>query len=307
MVGAVRNPFYDLMALTVGLNNTTVFSLKRRNLTMRYKEVFKMTLGLLFSGLMATGAAAQSASTPAKPRVIKVATGGIAPYADILQFALDHSDLKKEGIDVQVIAISDFVQINPLTEQKQIDANFFQHFPFLDQSNHDNHTHLVPVVPVFTSVFGAYSRRYKNIKDLPDGSLIVFPNDPANSGRSLALFADYGLITLRPGAGIKATQADIASNPHRYKFREVDQLMLTRTLDDADLVAINAAYVLQLGMRPAKDALITEKVDRFPSGLVARPDNKNDEAIQKLAKALTTPQVHEFMVQKFGDSVKPLF
>ena len=307
MVGAVPKPFYDLMALTVGLNNTTVFTLKRRDSTMRYKEVFKMTLGLAFSGLMATGAAAQSAATPAKPRVIKVATGGIAPYADILQFALDHSDLKKDGIDVQVIAISDFVQINPLTEQKQIDANFFQHFPFLDQSNHDNHTHLVPVVPVFTSVFGAYSRRYKNIKDLPDGSLIVFPNDPANSGRSLALFADYGLITLRPGAGIKATQADIAGNPHKYKFREVDQLMLTRTLDDADLVAINAAYVLQLGMRPAKDALITEKVDRFPSGLVARPDNKNDEAIQKLAKALTTSQVHEFMVQKFGDSVKPLF
>jgi len=278
---------------------------------MRYKEVLKTTIGLTFASLLvigATSASAQSASSPpAKARVLKVATGGVAPYADILQFALDHSDLKKQGIDVQVVPITDFVQINPLTEQKQVDANFFQHFPFLDQSNHDNHTHLVPVVPVFTSVFGAYSRRYKNIKDLPDDGLIVFPNDPANSGRSLALFADYGLITLRPGAGIKATEADIVGNPHHFKFREVDQLMLTRTLDDADLVAINAAYILQLGMRPSKDALITEKVDRFPSGLVARPDNKNDDGIQKLAKALTTPEVRQFMTQKFGDSVKPLF
>ncbi|MDR5836481.1 MetQ/NlpA family ABC transporter substrate-binding protein [Caballeronia sp. LZ034LL] len=272
------------------------------------KTVLKLAIGVIASGLLAAGAQAQVAhAAPAKPRVLKVATGGVAPYADILKFALDHSDLKQQGIDVQVVQMTDFVQINPLTAQKQLDANFFQHFPFLDQSNHDNHTQLVPVTPVFTSVFGAYSRRYKSIKDLPDGSLIVFPNDPANSGRSLALFADYGLITLRPGAGIKATQADIAGNPHHFKFREVDQLMLTRTLDDADLVAINAAYILQLGMSPAKDALITEKVDRFPSGLVARPDNKNDEAVQKLAKALTTPEVRQFMTQKFGDSVKPLF
>ncbi|AQH02725.1 hypothetical protein A9R05_27815 [Burkholderia sp. KK1] len=270
---------------------------------MLHRTVLKFALSVLVSGLLATGASAQTA----KPRVLKVATGGVAPYADILKFALDHSDLKQQGVDVQVVQMTDFVQINPLTEQKQLDASFFQHFPYLDQSNHDHQTHLVPVVPVFTSVFGAYSKRYKSIKDLPDGSLIVFPNDPANSGRSLALFADYGLITLRPGAGIKATQADIASNPHRFKFREVDQLMLTRTLDDADLVAINAAYILQLGMSPSKDALITEKVDRFPSGLVARPDNKNDEAVQKLAKALTTPEVRQFMTQKFGDSVKPLF
>jgi D-methionine transport system substrate-binding protein len=274
---------------------------------MYCKLVYSILIGLGVYGAVSTDAYAQTAASAVKPQVLKVGTGGVAPYSDILKFALDHSNLKQQGVNVQVVEVTDFVQLNPLTEQKQLDANFFQHVPYLEQSNHDNHTHLVPVVPVFTSVFGAYSRRYKRIQDLPDGALIVFPNDPANSGRSLAMFADYGLITLRPGSGIKATEADIATNPHHFKFREVEQLMLTRTLDDADLVAINASYVLQIGLSPAKDALITEKVDRFPSGLVARPDNKDSDAVQKLAKALTTPDVKAFIKTKFGDSVKPIF
>lgn len=248
----------------------------------------------------------ESAAPDAAEEVtLKVATL-IPPMTEVLD--LVKPMLKEEGINLEIQILSDNVQPNNALAHKEVDANFFQHVPYMEEYNANNGSELVPVTPIYNAVFGAYSKKYKTIEELPDGASIAIPNDPSNIGRSLVMFEKNGLIKLKEGVGIQATQADIVENPRKYKFTEVDLLMLARTLDDVDMVAMTPAYAKPLGLTPKKDALVTEGNDSdFTITLVARKDNVDSEPIQKLAKAMTSPEVKKFFEDNYSEIALPAF
>ncbi|AWB43528.1 ABC transporter substrate-binding protein [Paenibacillus sp. CAA11] len=230
----------------------------------------------------------------------------IPPMTDVLE--LIKPALKKDGINLEVVILSDNIQPNNALAHKEVDANFFQHVPYMEQYNEENHADLVAVQPVYNAIYGAYSKRYKSIDELPEGATIAIANDPSNIGRSLNMLAMNGLIKLKEGVGINATQADIVENKKNFKFKEVDLLMLARSLDDMDLVAMTPAYAKPLGLTPKKDALVTEGEDStFAITLVARKDNADSEPIQKLAKHLASPEVKKFFEDNYGEIAIPAF
>ncbi len=156
--------------------------------------------------------------------------------------------------------------------------------------------------------FGAYSSKIKSIDALPEGANVVIPNDATNGGRALLLLAKAGVITLKDGSGILATPKDIASNPKHIKVRELEAATLPRVLNQVDLALINTNYALEAGLNPTKDALIIEGSDSpYVNILVARPDNKDSAAIQKLAKALNSAEVKQFIQSKYNGAVVPAF
>ncbi|KOP64588.1 ABC transporter substrate-binding protein [Bacillus sp. FJAT-18019] len=274
----------------------------------------KLTLLMLTFLLVLTGCgqqatkdeAAETTSPQTKEEVtLKVATL-IPPMTEVLE--LVKPMLKEEGINLDIQILSDNVQPNNALAHKEVDANFFQHVPYMEEYNANNGSELVAFTPIYNAVFGAYSKKYKTVEELPDGATIAIPNDPSNIGRSLVMFEKNGLLKLKEGVGIKATQADIVENPHQYKFTEVDLLMLARTLDDVDMVAMTPAYAKPLGLTPKKDALVTEGNDSdFTITLVARKDNVDSEPIQKLAKAMTSPEVKKFFEENYSEIALPAF
>ncbi|SDG05281.1 D-methionine transport system substrate-binding protein [Fontibacillus panacisegetis] len=247
----------------------------------------------------------QNQSETKKEVTLKVATL-IPPMTDILE--LVKPLLKEDGINLELVVLSDNVQPNDALANKEVDANFFQHVPYMNEYNESKKSNLVGVQPVYHAVYGAYSKRYKTMKEVPDGSTIAIANDATNTGRSLVMLEKAGLIKLKEGVGIKATQADIIENPHNYKFEEVDLLMLARMLDDADLVLMTPAYASPLGLTPKKDALLTETTDSaFAITMVAREDNKDSEPIKKLAERLSGPEVKKFLEENYAEIAIPAF
>ncbi|QYK65802.1 MetQ/NlpA family ABC transporter substrate-binding protein [Paenibacillus sp. S02] len=244
-------------------------------------------------------------ATSQKEVTLKVATL-IPPMTDVLDIVKPL--LKQDGVNLEIVVLSDNIQPNNALASHEVDANFFQHAPFMQQYNESNKSDLVAIKPIYNAIYGAYSKKYKNIKDLPEGATIAIANDPANTGRSLVMMEQNGLIKLKEGVGYNATQADIIENKKKFVFKEVDLLMLARSLDDVDMAAMYPAYAKPLGLTPKKDALITEKDDtHFAINLVARKDNADSDAIQKLAKRMTGPEVRKFFEDNYKDSVVPAF
>lgn len=230
----------------------------------------------------------------------------IPPMTDMLE--LVKPLLKEDGINLEIVILSDNVQPNNALANKEVDANFFQHVPYMKQYNESNETDLVAVKPIYHAMLGGYSKRYKTIEELPEGATIAIPNDSSNIGRSLALIEKSGLIKLKEGVGINATQKDIVENKHDIQFKEVDLLMLARTLDDVDMVTMLPAYASPLGLTPTKDSLITETDDsEFAITLVARSDNADSEAIQKLAERMTGPEMKKFLEENYAEVALPAF
>lgn len=252
----------------------------------------------------AEGDAAKTDNKAAEP--VKLVVGATVPHADILKFIAPK--LKEEGIDLEVKEFTDYVQPNVQVYEKELDANYFQHQPYLDEQNAQNKFDLVPVVGVHVEPFGAYSKKYKSADELPEGAKVAIPNDPTNGGRALLLLEKQGLIKLKDGAGIKATKSDITENPKKLDIIEVDAAMLPRQLDEVDLALINTNYALEAKLNPTKDALFIEDKDSpYTNILVARPDNKDSDAIQKLAKALTSDDVRKFINDTYKGALVPVF
>jgi D-methionine transport system substrate-binding protein len=228
------------------------------------------------------------------------------PHAEILEFV--KPELAKEGVDLQVKVFTDYVQPNVQVAEKHLDANFFEHLPFLNEFNKNRNQNLVPIVPVHIEPFGAYSTKLKSIKDLPENARVAIPNDPSNSGRSLQLLSKAGLIKLKDPGNILATERDIVENPKRLKFIEVEAATLPRILGQVDLALINTNYALAAKLNPTKDALLIEDGQSpYANYLVARPDNKDRPAIKKLAAILQSPEVKKFIETKYGGAVVPAF
>jgi D-methionine transport system substrate-binding protein len=230
------------------------------------------------------------------------------PHAEILEFI--RPVLKAEGIDLQIRVFTDYVQPNLQVEERQLDANFFQHRPYLDAFNREHGTHIVAVPggAVHIEPFGAYSRKIRTIAELRDGATIAVPNDPSNSARALLLLQSQGLIALRDPSNIMATAHDVVSNPRHVRIRELEAATLPRILDDVDLALINTNYALAAGLSPMRDALFIEGPNSPYANIVAaRPDNVNSPALQKLVAALRTPAVRAFIQEKYRGAVIPAF
>ncbi|MGF6496053.1 D-methionine transport system substrate-binding protein [Luteibacter sp. 621] len=228
------------------------------------------------------------------------------PHAEILKEIKPL--LAKQGVEIEIKVFTDYVQPNMQVAQKQLDVNFFQTEPYLDAFNRERGTNLVKVVGVHIEPFGAYSRKFKSIDQLPDGANVVIPNDPSNNSRALLLLAKHNLITLKNPGDKLATLKDVDQNPKHLKFRELEAAMLPRVLDEVDLALINTNYALAAGLNPVKDALLIEDKDSpYVNFLVSRPDNKDDPRVQKLAAALTSPEVKAFIEKTYNGAVLPAF
>ena len=256
---------------------------------------------LLFTALAAALAAGLA---QAGEKLVVAATP--VPHAEILE--LIKPTLAKEGVDLEIKVFTDYVQPNTQVAEKHLDANYFQTKPYLDGFNKGKGTNLVTVIGVHVEPFGGYSKKVKSLADLKDGATVAIPNEGSNSGRALLLLQKNGLITLKDPTNALSTPKDIASNPKHLKFKELESALLPRVLDQVDLDVINTNYALEAGLNPAKDALIIEDAKSpYVNFLVARPDNKDSDAIQKLAKALTSPEVKAFIEKKYNGAVVPAF
>ncbi|WPP00112.1 MetQ/NlpA family ABC transporter substrate-binding protein [Pseudomonas sp. HR96] len=260
-----------------------------------------MKKALLFTAL----AAALTAGIANAAEKLVVAATPI-PHAEILE--LIKPTLAKEGVDLEIKVFTDYVQPNVQVAEKRLDANYFQTKPYLDNFNKGKGTNLVTVVGVHVEPFGGYSKKYKSLAELPDGATVAIPNEGSNSGRALLLLQKAGLLTLKDPSNALATPKDIATNPKHLKFKELESAMLPRVLDQVDLDLINTNYALEAKLNPAKDALVIEGSDSpYVNFLVARPDNKDSDAIKKLAAALTSPEVKAFIAKKYEGAVLPAF
>ncbi len=250
-------------------------------------------------------AAALSAGLAAAGEKLSVAATPV-PHAEILE--LIKPQLAKEGIDLEVKVFTDYVQPNLQVDQMRLDANYFQTKPYLDNFNAGKGTHLVIVQGVHVEPFGGYSRRYTSLEQLPEGATIAIPNEGSNSGRALLLLQKAGLLTLKDPDNALATPKDIAANPKGFKFKELEAALLPRVLDQVDLALINTNYALEAKLNPARDALVIEdSTSPYVNYLVARPDNKDSEALKKLSAALTSPEVKAFIESRYAGAVVPAF
>ena len=250
-------------------------------------------------------AVAALAAFSAQAESLSVAATAV-PHAEILEFV--KPALAKEGVELNIKVFTDYVQPNVQVAEKRLDANFFQHQPYLDEFNKSRGTELVSVAGVHVEPFGAYSSQHKTLADLPQGANVVIPNDATNGGRALLLLQKAGLITLKPEAGILATPKDIVENPKAIKVRELEAATLPRVLTQVYLALINTNYALEAKLNPTKDALAIEGSDSpYVNILVARADNQDNAALQKLAKALNSAEVKAFIAEKYQGAVVPAF
>lgn len=240
-------------------------------------------------------------------QTIKVATASsIEIVSEIMEIA--EKLLAEQGIRLENVVVSDNIQPNTALAEKEVDANFFQHALWMQTFNENNNSNLVVVEPVYHAALGLYSKEYKSMEELPEGATITVPNDPTNLGRTLAFLDAKGVIQLKEGTGIYGTLQDIEENPKKYQFKEVDLLMLARMYDDADASVMYPSYAMPLNLSPSKDALLVEDpIDDFAISLVAREDNADSDLVQKLADAVTSPEVKQFLEENYPESAAPAF
>ena len=220
------------------------------------------------------------------------------PHAEILE--LIKADLKAEGVDLKIIEFTDYVTPNEAVESGEIDANYFQHIPYLESFNTERGYHLVNAGGIHVEPIALYSKKVKSLSALKNKARIAIPNDPTNEGRALLLLADAGLIKLDPKAGITATVQDIVSNPKKLKFTEVEAASLPRVLADVDAAVINGNYAIPAGLSAKKDGLYVEgSSSPYVNVIAVKAGNENKAEIKALVKALQSEKVRKYVEEKY--------
>jgi len=261
---------------------------------------------ILALSLVVTGCGgSKQQAAPQGKAVVKVGATPV-PHAEILNVIKPL--LEKEGVELQIVEFTDYVRPNMAVAEKELDANFFQHTPYLEQFKADRKLQLTSVVAVHIEPMGVYSKKVKNLNEVTEGAVVAIPNDPTNGGRALNILQAAGLLKLKEGVGITATPKDIVENPKKLKITELEAPQLPRVLDDVTLAVINTNYALEAKLVPTKDALFIEPKDSpFANILVVRSGDENRPEIQKLAKALTSPEVKDFITKKYEGAIVPAF
>lgn len=276
------------------------------------KKVFALIAALAFSALALAGCGSQqSASSGASSaasgaKTLKVGATAV-PHAEILEAAKPL--LEKEGITLEIVEFNDYVQPNLALNDKELDANYFQHEPYL-KNFMDEHKEvkLKNAAGIHIEPMGVYSKKIKKLDELKDGATIAIPNDPTNGGRSLLLLEKAGIIKLKEGVGEKATVGDIAENKKNIKFQEVEAAQVPRTLDDVDAAVINSNFAMQVNLDPTKDAMfIEDSTSPYVNIIAVREGDENRPEIQALIKVLHSDEIKQFITEKYKGAVVPAF
>lgn len=275
---------------------------------MQFKTLPQTLLKLLLATttgaalVMSTGACAQD-----KPIKVGVIAGPDSQTWQVVKKVAK----QKEGLDIKLVEFNDYVQPNAALDAGDLDANAFQHQPYLDSQIRQRGYKIVNVGLTYISPLGIYSKKLKSLKDLPQGAKVSLPNDPSNENRALLLLQTQGVVKLKAGAGANgsnATPLDIESNPKKIKLVELDAAQLPRSLDDVDAAAINTNYALSSGLQPAKDAIAREDVHSPYANLIAvRTQDKSKPWVKKLVAAYQSPEVRQFINSEFKGAVVPSF
>ena len=265
------------------------------------KKLLVILAALTLAVFALAGCGGQSAT-----KTIKVGATPV-PHAEIL--ATIKPLLEKEGYKLEIVEFTDYVQPNVALNDKELDANFFQHLPYLDNfiSEHKE-MKLANAGGVHIEPMGVYSRKIKTLDDLSDGASVAIPNDPTNGGRSLLLLEKAGLLKLREGSGTNPTVQDITENKKNLKFQEVEAAQVPRTLDDVDAAVINTNYAMQANLVPTKDALFMEdSTSPYVNIVAVRAGDEKRPEIQALMKALRSDEVKKFIDEKYKGAIVPAF
>ena len=256
-----------------------------------------LALGLL-AGCGSNGGGAAATATPATggdpAQAVTLKIGASpAPHEEILQVVKEI--LAGQGITLEIVEFTDYIQPNEAVESGDIDANYFQHITYMNDFNTEQGTHLASVAEIHYEPMGIYAGRVASLTDLPDGAEIGVPNDPTNGGRALLLLQEQGLITLPEDAGLKPTVLDIVDNPHNFKITEMEAAQLPRSLDSLDVAVVNGNYAIQAGLKMS-DALAIESAEgtagtAYVNVLTVKEGRENETAIQALAEAMKSQQV----------------
>ncbi|MCI6938073.1 MAG: MetQ/NlpA family ABC transporter substrate-binding protein [Clostridiales bacterium] len=254
-----------------------------------------------------TAAAAEEAPVVEEKGTITVAASP-TPHAEILAEAA--KILAKEGWTLKVTEFEDYVQPNLVVDSGEIDANYFQHVPYLDNFNEEKGTQLVSVAGIHYEPFGIYPGTKSSLSDIADGDVIAVPNDTTNEARALLLLQDNGIIKLADGAGLTATVKDIVENYHNVKIQELEAAQVSRVKDEVAFVVLNGNYALEAGFSVAHDAVAYETsastaAKTYVNVLVVKKGNENNEGIQALAKVLKSDEIKQFITDTYDGAVVP--
>lgn len=254
--------------------------------------------------IFATAAlAAILSATSALAETIKI---GVTPgeHAQIMEKVKEIA--KPKGLDIEIFEFSDYVVPNQALNDGELDANSFQHKPYLDNQIADRKFDLVDVANTVNFPMGVYSKKVKSFDALADGATIAIPNDPTNGGRALLILADKGVIKLKEGSGLKVTLADIVENKKNFKFVELDAAQLPRSIDDVDAAAINTNYALEAGLDPMKDPILKEGEKAPYVNLIAvRKADKDKPWVKTLIESYHSDPVKQFILDKYKGAAVP--
>lgn len=240
--------------------------------------------------------------------VIKVGAS-ITPHAEILEQVKDV--LAEQGYDLQIVEYNDYILPNTALESGDLDANFFQHQPYLDDFNAENDTHLVSVAAVHFEPFGLYAGKTGSLDDLTEGATVAVPNDTTNEARALLLLEAQGLIKLKEGAGLTATVLDVEENPLNLEIKEIEAAQIVRSLQDVDIAAINGNYAAEGGLDVA-DAIAVEAsdslaADTYGNVIVVKAGNEDSAKTKALVDAVLSDEVRSYIEKTYGNAVIPVF
>ncbi|WP_276355059.1 MetQ/NlpA family ABC transporter substrate-binding protein [Cohnella caldifontis] len=249
------------------------------------------------------GASTSPSAGASEPAKLKI---GVMAGAEEEIWKVAKEVAAQDNLDLELVVFNDYVQPNKVLEDGQLDANAFQHVPYLDEFNKSNGTHIVKLADTINYPIGVYSKKIKDLSELKDGDTLGLPNDPTNGARALILFQSAGLIKLKDGVGITATVRDIAENPKNLKFKELDAAFIPKALGDLTAAVINTNYAIDNGLSPSKDAIYREPKDSPWVNIIAVREGEQDKPIfQRLVQAFQSEEVKKFVTEKYGDSMVP--
>lgn len=260
---------------------------------------FMLKLAAAFGA--ATLIATATATAAHADETIKVGvTGG--PHAQVMEVVKKVA--AKNGLNIQIVEFSDYVQPNAALAGGDLDANSYQHDPYLEAQVKDRGYKLIRVADTLTFPMGLYSKKVKSLAALPVGAKIAVPNDPTNGGRALLLLQKQGLLKLHADAGLKATPLDVVDNPKKLKLVELDAAQIPRSLDDVDAAAINTNFAMQAGLQPTRDAIaIEDPRGPYVNVIAIREADRNQPWVAKLVAAYHSPEVKQYIATTFGGAV----
>lgn len=239
-------------------------------------------------------------------KVLKVGATAV-PHAEVLEQIKD--DLKAQNIDLQIVEFNDYVQPNLALNDKELDANYFQHAPYLDNFVKEHpEVKAVNAAGIHIEPMGIHSHKIKSLAEIKDGASVAIPNDPTNGGRALILLSKAGIIKLKDDTNIAATVQDVVENPKNIKFQELEAAQVPRAIDDVDLAVINSNFAMQVQLNPVKDSLfIEDSTSPYVNIVAVRAGDEERPEIKALVKALQSEKVKKFIEEKYNGAVVATF